>query len=239
MRFTVLTLFPEMFDGPLSSSLLGKAVDTGAIEVDLIDPRRWAEGRHKQVDDSPYGGGEGMLLKPAPMVSAIEHVRATANPDRVILMSPQGRPFDRDVAKELAGCEAGIALVCGRYEGFDERIREFVDDELCIGDYVLSGGEPGAWVVIDAVSRMLPGVLGNPASLEQESFEDGLLEYPQYTRPAEFRGRKVPEVLLSGDHARIAQWRREQSMERTRRRRPDLLGLPSSSTGCERTGGQA
>lgn len=238
MRFTVLTLFPEMFDGPLSSSLLGKAVQKGAIEVDLVDPRDWAEGRHRQVDDAPYGGGEGMVMKPEPLVAAIEHVRATQKPDRVILMSPQGRPFDHDVAKELAGCEQGIALVCGRYEGFDERIREFVDDELCIGDYVLSGGEPGAWVVIDAVSRHVPGFMGNPASLEQESFEDGLLEYPQYTRPAEFRGRKVPEILLSGDHARIAQWRREQSIERTRQRRPDLM-IPATTPACERTGGQA
>ncbi len=238
MRFTVLTLFPEMFEGPLSSSLLGKAVAKGAIEVELVDPRDWAEGRHRQVDDAPYGGGEGMVMKPEPMVAAIEHVRQKSQPDRVILMSPQGRRFDRDVAMELAACEQGITLVCGRYEGFDERIRSFVDDELCIGDYVLSGGEPGAWVVIDAVARLLPGVLGNPASLEQESFEGGLLEYPQYTRPAEFRGRKVPEVLLSGDHARIAQWRREQSIQRTRERRPDLLAAAPASerTG---TGGQA
>ncbi len=223
MKFTVVTLFPEMFEGPMSASVMGRALARGVIDVGFVNPRDFAPGRHRQVDDAPYGGGEGMVMKPEPMVAAIEHARETRTPDRVALLSPQGRRFDRDVAREYADLQGGVVLVCGRYEGVDERIRDFVDDELCIGDFVLSGGEPAAWVVIDAVARRLPGVLGNPASLAQESFEDGLLEYPQYTRPPEFRGRNVPEVLLSGDHARIARWRRDQSVERTRARRPDLL----------------
>lgn len=223
MRFTILTLFPEMFAGPLTASVIGRAAGAGTLRIDFVDPRDFAQGRHRQVDDAPYGGGEGMVMKPEPLVAAIEHVRQAHAPDRVCLLSPQGRVFDQAAARELAACAGGVALVCGRYEGVDERVRDFVDEELCVGDYVLSGGEAAAWVVVDAVGRLAPGVLGNPASLHHESFEGGLLEYPQYTRPPVFRGRAVPEVLLSGDHARIADWRRERSIERTRRRRPDLL----------------
>jgi len=222
MRITILTLFPGMFDGPLSESLLGKAVASGLLDVACVDPREFTTDRHRSVDDEPFGGGDGMVMKPEPLVAAIEHVRATRAPERVLLMSPQGRPFSQSVAHELSDLD-GLALVCGRYEGFDERIRAHVDGELSAGDYVLSGGEPAAWIVIDALARLVPGVLGNAGSLAEESFQAGLLEYPQYTRPREFRGSHVPEVLLSGDHARIARWRRRQSLRRTRERRPDLL----------------
>ena len=222
MRLTVLTLFPGMFEGPLSSSLLGKAVEAGLLDVALVDPRGFSTDRHRTVDDVPFGGGDGMVMKPEPIVAAIEHVRRTREPDRVLLLSPQGRPFSQAVAGELAQL-GGLALVCGRYEGFDERIRSHVDGELSVGDYVLSGGEPAAWVVIDALARLVPGVVGNAGSLTEESFQGGLLEYPQYTRPREFRGKRVPEILLSGDHARIARWRRQQALRRTRERRPELL----------------
>jgi len=222
MHITVLTLFPGMFEGPLSESLLGKAIAAGRLEVECVDPRGFATDRHRSVDDEPFGGGDGMVMKPEPLVACLEHVRETRAPEAVWLLSPQGRPLTQDLVRELAGHES-LALVCGRYEGFDERVRHFVDGELSIGDYVLSGGEPAAWVVIDALARWVPGVLGNAGSLEQESFESGLLEYPQYTRPREFGGLEVPEVLLSGDHARIARWRRQQALARTRARRPDLF----------------
>jgi tRNA (guanine37-N1)-methyltransferase len=226
VRFTILTLFPSMFDGPLSESILGRARAAGHLEFEIVNPRDFAEGRHRVVDDVPFGGGAGMVMKPEPLVAAIEHARGAFTPDRVVMLTPQGRPFDQAVAKELATCAGGLALVCGRYEGFDERVREFVDDEICVGDYVLSGGEPAAWVVVDAVARLLPGVLGNERSAETESFEGGLLEGPQYTRPRDFRGRAVPEVLLSGDHGRIALWRQAQARARTRERRPDLTPGP-------------
>ena len=222
MRFTIVTLFPGMFEGPLRESLLGKAIRAGRIEVDCVDPRDFAGGRHRVVDDTPFGGGEGMVMKPEPLVAAIEHVRESRGPDQVLMLSPRGRPFTQGLARELAGFSS-LALVCGRYEGIDERVRDFVDGELSIGDYVLSGGEPAAWIVVDAVTRLVPGVLGNLQSTVEESFETGLLEYPQYTRPREFRGRSVPEVLLSGDHGRIAQWRRRQSLKKTQQTRPDLL----------------
>ena len=214
-----------MFEPYLGASILGRAREAGHLEVAVHDIRDWAEGRHRQADDYPFGGGQGMVLKPEPAVGAIEAVRdrETTGRGHVVLMTPQGAPFRQEHARRLATLPH-LVLVCGRYEGVDERVREgWVDEELSVGDYVLTGGELPALVVIDAVSRLLPGVLGNEASHADESFEAGLLEYPQYTRPREFRGRTVPEVLLSGDHGRIARWRAEQSMERTRQRRPDLL----------------
>lgn len=219
---TVLTLFPEFFDGPLRTSLLGKAIQSGRIAVNLIDPRDHTHDKHRTVDDVPYGGGPGMVLKPEPFVEAIETARCT-NPDvPVMLLSPHGRRFDHERAVQLAQ-GPGLIVVCGRYEGFDERIRSFVDVETSIGDFVVSGGEAAAVVVIDAVSRYLSGVLGNTESTQSESFIEGILEYPQYTRPVEFRGMRVPPVLVSGNHAKIRQWRRAKALERTRERRPDLI----------------
>ena len=221
-RITLVTLFREFFDSPLKASLLGKAVERGDLEVGFVDPRDFASDRHRTVDDTPYGGGPGMVLKPEPMVAAIEAAREL-NPDApVLVLTPAGSRFDAETAHELA-LGSGIILVCGRYEGFDERIMDYVDGELCIGDYVLSGGEPGAFVVLDAVSRHVPGVLGNLESTTSESFADGALEYPQYTRPPEFEGVEVPEILLSGDHGRIARWRRTAALLRTKERRPDLF----------------
>ena len=214
-----------MFEPYLGASILGRAREAGHLEVAVHDIRDWAEGRHRQADDYPFGGGQGMVLKPEPMAGAIEAVRDREASGRghVVLMTPQGAPLKQADAHRLATLPH-LVLVCGRYEGVDERVREgWVDEELSIGDFVLTGGELPALVVVDAVARLLPGVLGNEASHADESFEAGLLEYPQYTRPREYRGRKVPEVLLSGDHARIARWRVEQAQERTRQRRPDLL----------------
>lgn len=230
MRFDVLTLFPEMFGGPLQASLLGRAIDAGLIQVHIHNIRDYAEDRHQVVDDYTYGGGPGMLMKPEPLVKAVEEVTALDSPaGRVILLTPQGRLLNHDVAVELAR-EPRLILVCGHYEGVDERVREhLVDDEISIGDYVLSGGELPALVVIEAVARRLPGVLGSETSLAEDSHAQGLLEYPQYTRPAEFRGWTVPEVLLSGHHAQIAEWRRRQSVLRTARRRPDLLARAALS----------
>lgn len=230
MRFDVLTLFPEMFGGPLQASLLGRAIDAGLIQVHIHNIRDYAEDRHQVVDDYTYGGGPGMLMKPEPLVKAVEGVTALDSPEgRVILLTPQGRLLNHEVAAELAR-EPRLILVCGHYEGVDERVREhLVDDEISIGDYVLSGGELPALVVIEAVARRLPGVLGSETSLAEDSHAQGLLEYPQYTRPAEFRGWTVPEVLLSGHHAQIAEWRRRQSVLRTARRRPDLLARAALS----------
>ena len=230
MRFDVLTLFPEMFGGPLQASLLGRAIEAGLIQVHIHNIRDYAEDRHQVVDDYTYGGGPGMLMKPQPLFKAVEGVTALDSPEgRVILLTPQGRLLNHDVAAELSQ-EPRLILVCGHYEGVDERVRErLVDDEISIGDYVLSGGELPAMVVIEAVARRLPGVLGSEASLAEESHAQGLLEYPQYTRPAEFRGWTVPEVLLSGHHAQIAEWRRRQSVLRTARRRPDLLARAALS----------
>lgn len=224
MRFDVLTLFPEMFQGPLQSSILGRAVESGLISVHLHNIRDHAEDKHQVVDDYAYGGGPGMLMKPEPLFRAVEHVVSVAEPrGRIVLLTPQGRLLSHGVVAELAG-EERLVLVCGHYEGVDERVREhLVDDEISIGDYVLSGGELPAMVLIEAVSRRVQGVLGSEESLIDESHAGGLLEYPQYTRPAEFRGWSVPEVLLSGNHGLIAKWRREQSVLRTARRRPDLL----------------
>lgn len=219
----VLTLFPRMIAAPLEESILGKARDKGLLRVQVTDIREFAEGRHRVTDDVPYGGGAGMVMKPEPLVLAIESARAREPAAHVVLMSPQGRRFDQRKAQELAGREK-LIFVCGRYEGVDERVLSFVDEELSLGDFVMTGGEFAALAIIDAMARLVPGVLGNAESPLAESFAgDGLLEGPQYTRPPEFRGHKVPEVLLSGDHAKIAAWRREQALHRTRDRRPDLL----------------
>ena len=219
----VLTLFPRMIAAPLEESILGKARDKGLLRVQVTDIREFAEGRHRVTDDVPYGGGAGMVMKPEPLVLAIESAKAREPAAHVVLMSPQGRRFDQRKAQELAGREK-LIFVCGRYEGVDERVLSFVDEELSLGDFVMTGGEFAALAIIDAMARLVPGVLGNAESPLAESFAgDGLLEGPQYTRPPEFRGHKVPEVLLSGDHAKIAAWRREQALHRTRDRRPDLL----------------
>ena len=222
MRIEVLTLFPGMFAGPLDESIIKRARETGRLEFQLHNLRDWTLDRHKTVDDRPFGGGPGMLLKPEPLFAAVESLRRETT--RVILLSPGGRRFDQQVARELAQ-ETDLLLVTGHYEGFDERVRAaLADDELSVGDYVLTNGALPAMIVIDAVTRLLPGVLGDDESSRDESFSAGLLEYPQYTRPAEFRGMPVPEVLLSGNHAEIAKWRREQARLRTADRRPDLLG---------------
>ncbi len=222
LRFTVLTLFPQMFASLLSHSILKRAQEKELVSIRLIDLRDYARDRHHVADDYPYGGGQGMILKPEPVVAGIEEVRSRNAVARIILLSPQGKVFNQSAVQRLAR-ESEIVLICGRYEGVDERVKAFVDEELSIGDYTLSGGEPAAVVIIDAVSRLIPGVLGNEDSSADESFSDGLLEYPQYTRPEIFRDMKVPDVLRSGDHERIRQWRREKSIELTRERRPDLL----------------
>jgi len=222
LHFTVITIFPQMLASPLGHSILKKAQENGLIQVDVVDLRDYTSDRHHTTDDTPYGGGQGMVMKPEPLVAAIEHARSKNPSARVILLTPRGQVFDQRTAKEFSQ-EKNLILVCGRYEGIDERVSAFVDEETSIGDYTLSGGEPAAVVVIDAVARLLPGVLGNENSAAEESFTDGALEYPQYTRPEDFRGMKVPEVLLSGDHERIRKWRRQKSLEVTRARRPDLL----------------
>ncbi|TMD58535.1 MAG: tRNA (guanosine(37)-N1)-methyltransferase TrmD [Chloroflexi bacterium] len=221
MRIDVITLFPEMFEGPLRESIIGRARERGLLILGLHDLREYATDRHHVVDDAPYGGGAGMVLKVEPIAAALRDVKREGA--RVILLSPQGRVFTQEVARELAVSTSGFVLVCGRYEGFDERVRSLVDDEISIGDYVLTGGELAAMVVIDAVCRLVPGVI-EAASLEHESHTSGLLEYPQYTRPPEFGGMRVPDVLLSGDHKAIAQWRESEARKRTRDRRPDLEG---------------
>ncbi len=221
MKIDVLTLFPGMFTGPLDESIIKRARKAGLLELSLFNLRDYAHDRHQTVDDRPFGGGPGMLLKPEPIFEAVEQL-AGAN-TRVILLSPSGRTFDQDIARDLARLEH-MVLISGHYEGFDERVREkLADDELSIGDYVLTNGALPAMVIVDAVTRLIPGVLGDADSAEDESFSRGLLEYPQYTRPAEFRGMKVPDVLLSGNHEEIARWRGEQAHLRTEKRRPDLL----------------
>ena len=218
----ILTLFPDFFEGPLQISLTGKAIERGHFSVNCVDIRSFTTDKHRTCDDVPYGGGAGMVMKPEPLVAALESARERHPGVPRILMSPQGEPFSQEIARELAA-GPGMILVCGRYEGIDERVRQnWIDREISIGDYVLTGGEVASMVVIDAVTRLLPGVLGNQESINEESFSAPMLEYPQYTRPREFRGFEVPEVLLSGDHGRIAKWRRDQSEARTRERRPDL-----------------
>ena len=222
MRFHILTLFPELFTSVLSATMLQKGQERGALEFVLLNIRDFATDKHHVTDDYPYGGGQGMVMKPEPLIAALESLDgATPRPYR-ILLSPRGRVLTQACAAALAARPA-LALVCGRYEGVDERVRGFVDEELSIGDFVLSGGEVAALVVIDAVSRLVPGVLGCAESAATESFSDGLLEYPQYTRPPEFRGLQVPEILLSGDHQAIARWRRREALRLTAERRPDLL----------------
>lgn len=224
MRIDILTLFPEMFRGPFDVSIIKRARERGLLDLYIHNIRDFLTDRHKVVDDYPYGGGAGMVMKPEPLFIATEAVLAmAAERGRIVLMSPQGRLLTHRVVQELAR-EARLILLCGHYEGVDERVVEhLVDDEISIGDYVLSGGELPAMVIVDAVTRLAPGVIGSPESLAEESHADGLLEYPHYTRPAVFRGWSVPEVLLSGNHAAIARWRREQRIIRTAKRRPDLL----------------
>jgi len=223
MRIDVFTLFPEVFEPYLSLSILARARERGLLDVRLHNIRDWTTDRHRTVDDEPYGGGGGMVMKPEPIFSAVEDVLGRPPRAPVILMTPQGRVFNQTIAWQLSRLPR-IAIIAGRYEGIDERVREhLVTDELSIGDYVLTGGELPALVVIDAVARLLPGVLGDPDAPLKDSFSQGLLEHPHYTRPAVFRGWAVPEVLRSGDHARIARWRREQALRRTWERRPDLL----------------
>ena len=222
MKIDYLTLFPEMFEGVLNHSILKRAQDKGMLNVNTVNFRDFAENKHNQVDDYPFGGGQGMVLKPEPIFNALESLQQT-DETRVVLMCPQGEPFTQEKAQELSEAEH-LVFICGHYEGYDERIREhLVTDEISIGDYVLTGGELPAMTMTDAIVRLIPGVLGNQQSHEDDSFQDGLLEFPQYTRPREYRGMTVPDVLLSGNHARIDAWRREQKLLRTYRNRPDLL----------------
>jgi tRNA (guanine37-N1)-methyltransferase len=225
MRFDVFTLFPAIFESPLQESILKRAIDAGRLVVAVHNIRDYATDKHHLTDDVPYGGGGGMVMKPEPIFAAVEAIAidAPAAHSPIILMTPQGRPFNQTVARELAQQER-VLLICGRYEGVDERVRQFLaTDEISIGDYVLTGGELPALVLIDAVARLLPGVLGDPGAALDDSHSEGLLEYPHYTRPPNFRGHAVPEVLLSGHHAQVERWRREQSLRRTWERRPDLL----------------
>ncbi|MBN1360047.1 MAG: tRNA (guanosine(37)-N1)-methyltransferase TrmD [Sedimentisphaerales bacterium] len=224
MRIDVLTLFPEMFESPLGHSIVKRAQEQGLVEIALTNIRDFATDSYRKVDDKPYGGGPGMVMMPGPVFSCFEHVQfLDPEPGRTILLSPQGQPFNHAKAVEFSQVKR-LILIAGRYEGFDERIRIGLGAEpISIGDYVLNGGELAAMVIIDAVVRLLPGALGDEDSAKDDSFSEGLLEYPQYTRPEVFRGMKVPDILLSGDHAKIAQWRRQQALERTEKWRPDLL----------------
>jgi tRNA (guanine37-N1)-methyltransferase len=229
MIVDVVTIFPEMFEGPMSASIIGLARERGLLEVRCHDLRDYTHDRHRTTDDSPYGGGPGMVMKPEPLAEALEAIQALEDePGYVIFVTPSGVPFTQRLAVELAEKDR-LVFVCGRYEGFDERALEAADLELSIGDYVLTGGELAAMVVVDAVSRHVPGVLGDDESRVDESFAEGLLEYPQYTRPSVFAGRSVPDVLRSGDHARIAAWRKEQALRKTARVRPDLLASATLS----------
>jgi tRNA (guanine37-N1)-methyltransferase len=229
MKIDVLTLFPAMFAGPLDESIIKRAREAGLLELAIHNLRDYAHDRHKTVDDRPFGGGPGMLLKPEPIFEAVEALAGETA--AVILLSPSGRTFTQAIARDLA-LKSHLVLVSGHYEGFDERVRaELADDELSIGDYVLTNGALPVMVVVDAVTRLMPGALGDDESANDESFSHGLLEYPQYTRPAEFRGMKVPEVLLSGNHAEIARWRAEQARLRTQERRPDLFERPTGGEG--------
>lgn len=227
MRIDVLTLFPEILESPLKASLLGKAIEEGLLEVGLTDIRDFARDKHGSVDDTPYGGGPGMVMKCGPLYAAVESLREPNSLERVILMSPRGRPLNQGVVRELAEAP-DLVLVCGRYEGVDERVaQDLCTDEISVGDYVLSGGELPALTIIEAVSRMLPGVIGDFESVETDSFYDGILGAPQYTRPFEFRGMAVPEVLKNGNHAAIARWKRKEALRVTRARRPELLKTSS------------
>ncbi|HHW12832.1 MAG TPA: tRNA (guanosine(37)-N1)-methyltransferase TrmD [Firmicutes bacterium] len=225
MLIQFLTLFPEMFDGPFAHSMIKRAQDNGLVKLETINFRAYAEDRHATVDDTPYGGGPGMILKPEPIFKAVEAIQAqAATKPYIILTTPQGEIFHQRIAVELSA-QPHLVFICGHYEGYDERIRTLADRELSIGDYILTGGELPAMVMAEAIIRLLPGVLGDPDAARLDSFSgpEGILDYPQYTKPADFRGLKVPAILLSGDHGKIAQWRREQALLRTARRRPDLL----------------
>ncbi len=225
MRIDILSLFPAMFAGPFGDSITKRAVAKGILDIHLMNPRDFALGRHKQVDDTPFGGGSGMVLKPEPMFKAVNFIKNTTDyaKRRVLLMSPEGTVFNQAKARELAQYDQ-LIFICGHYEGFDGRISQYLADEIIsIGDFVLTGGELPAMMMVDAVSRMLPGVLGSEESAPTDSFYNGLLEHPQYTKPREYEGMKVPDVLVSGDHAKIAKWRREKSLEVTLWNRPDLL----------------
>jgi len=223
LRIEILTIFPELFSGFVSSSLIEKAIEKNTLKITFRNIRDFAADPHNKVDDAPYGGGAGMVMKPDPLVLAIEAARAALPGARVLLTSPRGDRFTQEMARALAAGPTDLILVAGRYEGVDERVRPYVDAEVSLGDFVLTGGELAALCIVDAVARLLPGVLGNADSSGSESFEGGLLEYPHYTRPADFRGATVPEVLQGGDHARIARWRRWHQLQLTRARRPDLL----------------
>ena len=222
MRFDIITIFPEIFTGFLSGGIIRRAVAEGLLEIHVHDLRDFAAGRHRQVDDRPFGGLEGMVIKPEPVFCAVESLRRDEE-SAVYLLSAQGTLFSAETARRMARLRR-VILICGRYEGVDERVAEHLaDEEISIGDYVLTGGEPAAMVVVDAVSRFVPGVVGKTGSVERDSFNDGLLDYPQYTRPRDFRGLAVPDVLLSGDHAAVEEWRRKKAIEKTARTRPDLL----------------
>jgi tRNA (guanine37-N1)-methyltransferase len=225
MRIDILTLFPNMFTNVLGESMLHKATLNGQVEYNVVNFRDFADNKHHTVDDYPYGGGAGMVLKAQPIVDAVQDIKTKSNSKnpRVILLCPQGKRYNQKMAEQLSK-EEHLIFICGHYEGYDERIREMVvTDEISIGDFILTGGELGAMVIIDSVVRLLPGVLGNEQSPVQDSFSTGLLEHPQYTRPRDFRGYKVPDVLLSGDHKKIEEWRKKESLKRTLQRRPDLL----------------
>lgn len=222
VRFDVLTLFPNMFSSPLNESILKRAQEENLIAIKVHDIRDFTSDKHHTADDYPYGGGRGMVMKPEPIIMAIGKVRPRIGESRVILLTPQGKRFDQKYAVGLSKLSC-LIIICGKYEGIDERVREYVDEEISIGDYILSGGELAAMVLLDAVARLIPGVLGNPESAEDESFFNRLLEYPQYTRPRKYNGLDVPEVLLSGNHQAINKWRHAQSLRRTLERRPDLL----------------
>jgi len=223
MRIDILTLFPNMFSSPLRESILGKAIQRGIIQIQTINIRDFTSDKHQVVDDTPYGGGQGMVMKVEPIARAIESVKSQNSLAWTVYLTPQGTPFNQDLARRLCA-QPHLILLCGRYEGVDERVRELcIDEEISIGDYVLTGGELAAMVLIDAVSRFIPGVLGSDRSAEEDSFFNSLLEYPQYTRPFDFRGHCVPEILLSGNHSAISLWRRKEALRRTSVRRPDLL----------------
>ncbi|HVF22600.1 MAG TPA: tRNA (guanosine(37)-N1)-methyltransferase TrmD [Pyrinomonadaceae bacterium] len=230
LRFDIITIFPEFFREAIDCGIVRRARNAGLVEIIAHDLRQWTTDKHHVVDDRPFGGGDGMVLKPEPIFAGVEALTGAARREdlppntRVVLLSAQGEVFTQALAKDLSQSDSRIVLLCGRYEGVDERVSDaLVTDEVSIGDYVLSGGEPAAMVMIDAVVRLLPGALGSETSAVYESFSEGLLDYPQYTRPPDFRGLKVPEVLLSGNHAEIARWRKEAALEKTRRKRPDLL----------------
>lgn len=222
MIFDILTIFPGLPSSVLAEGILGKAIQEGKVTVRVINLRDYATDKHQVTDDRPYGGGEGMVMKPEPICRAIQAVKAEDAKTRVVLLSPGGRLYTQEVAREMSLC-AHLSVICGRYEGIDERVAHFVDDEISIGDYVLSGGELAALVLIESITRLLPGVLGSPDSAARDSFSDGLLKHPQFTRPPVWQGREVPSILISGDHEKIARWRRKEALRQTRLKRPDML----------------